>query len=1040
MKFYANRALPVKLKNLLLFLPIFLLCLQVAAQEAVQIRGTISDKLNKPLEGVTVTEKGTNNSTVTNQQGVFELRMSNNGILTLSSTGFVAQEMPVSGRTSFLITMETYTGNLDEVVVVGYGTQRRADLTGSVSTIKSKDLENRTVINPLDAISAKVPGLSISNNSGRPGGSMRVAIRGRASIGAGTSPLYVIDGIQGANVEMLDPNEIESIDVLKDASATSIYGVSGSNGVILITTKKAKAGQRNINYNGNVGVGKMARKMDMLDSKGYMEWFKRAWEYDPKRGTAPNMFTYYPELFKADGTPIYNTDWQDEATQTAISNRHHLGITSGTENSKTGIFLGYQNEQGILLNTFQKKYSARFNSEVKVKSWLNIGGSVGFNSIRQNRVDDYQVGTINITRSMVDMLPILPIKYPDGKWGRLSDFGFNFNPDGTPFKAPIFDGENAVRLANELKVDFRTNQVLVNAFADVMLMKGLVWRTTFSAQLFDNKRSSYSGRELLSLGFPAGGWADVQASKLSYNQLESFLNYDQSFSDKHRVSAVLGSTWAETKNEAVGVVARDFPTDFFGYTNLGAARDRLSSSSNFSDFRLNSYFVRGNYTFNNKYLLTATARLDGSSKFGAGNKYAAFPSAGLGWIVSNEDFLSRSKFISFLKFRASYGKTGNSGINPFTSLGTLANASGVLNDAQIVGLGMGRIPNSELRWEQTAQANVGLDLRVLDDRLGLTVDVYNKKTNDLLLNKPVSIVSGFTSVSDNIGSVRNKGVEVSLSADVIRTNELNWNIAANVSANRNKILKLGANNEDIFPGPNFLGQTNILQVGKPVGNFWGIQRAGVWSDKEEVEAAKYNKKPGDIKRLDVNGDYKINSADAMVLGNMYPDYEMNISTALSFKQWELNVEVQIVQGNEILQTSTFTLEDRQWYANSRGTLLKDAWTPTNQNTMVPAVRFGHTDPRGTDLTFFMDGHWVQDGSFIRGRNLSLAYNLPSKAINKIGVKNLRVYGNVQNFFLITDYNGFDPEVESFPGTFAQGIEFNPYPRPRTFTFGVNLNF
>jgi hypothetical protein len=320
------------------------------------------------------------------------------------------------------------------------------------------------------------------------------------------------------------------------------------------------------------------------------------------------------------------------------------------------------------------------------------------------------------------------------------------------------------------------------------------------------------------------------------------------------------------------------------------------------------------------------------------------------------------------------------------------------------------------------------------------VDVYNKKTNDLLLNKPVSIVSGFTSVTDNIGSIRNKGVEVSLSADVIRSKNLNWNISGNISANRNEVLKLGVNNEDINPGPNFLSQITILQVGKPIGNFWGIQRAGVWSDKEAAEAALYGKKPGDIKRLDLNKDSVINGKDLMVLGNMFPKYEMNLSTAFNFKQWELNIELQIVQGNDIVKHSTFTLEDRQWYANSVGTLLKDAWTPTNQNTMVPAVRFAHEDHGGTDLSGYLDGHWIQDGSFIRGRNLSLAYNLPTKAFGKVGLKNLRIYGNVQNFFLITKYTGFDPEVESFPGTFAQGIEFNAYPRPRTFTFGVNLNF
>ncbi len=1036
-----RQPLPLKTCGFIFCISMLLFCIAANsyAQGGEGIHGTITDAANKPLPGVTVGIKGTNSFVLSDEGGHYRINAKAGSTLEFSYVGMGKKEIEVGKENQIDIGLVPTSNSLGEVVVLGYGTQKRADVTGSVSSIKSADLADRITSNPLEALEGKVSGLSIFNNSGRPGGDIRINLRGFNSITASNSPLFVIDGIVGANFEMLNPGDIESIDVLKDASSTAIYGSRGSNGVIIVTTKRAKVGDFGITYNGNISVNKIARKMDMLDSKGYMEWFKRGWEYDPKRGALPDFHADYPDLFGADGNPIYNTDWQDAATRTSISNRHFISLTQGTAKSKSGLYAGYQDDEGILLKTSYKKFSARYNTELNLRSWLTVGGDIGYNQTKSNQLDGFAVGGMNATRLMIEMLPIFPINYPNGNWSRLNDFGYNFNPDGTHYKGSIYPADNPVRQLNQMVNLFTNDQLLIDFYTSIKLAKGLTFKTTYSSQIFSQRNNLYIGKDVQGIG-PLGGSGSVGSLRNKYWQTENYLTYDRFIATNHHLNIVLGTSWMSTSQENATASSTNYSTDYYQFNNLGAGSVRGTPQSNYFDYKLNSYYGRANYAYMSKYLLTLTGRYDGSSKFGNSTKYAFFPSGALGWVMSKEKFLEGIDFISFLKLRGSYGITGNSEINPYSSLGNIGTATLSFNDQLAIGALPASIPNPNLKWEQTAQTDIGFDLEVLNNRLSLTVDYYKKKTTNLLLNVPISTVTGYTSVTTNIGSLQNTGIELMLRGAIVKNENFDWNLGILYSKNVNKILTLGATNADIFPGPNFLGQTNILQVGKPIGNFWGFKRTGTWSEKDAAEAALYGKKPGDIKRLDVNGDHVFDNSDAMVLGNMFPKYDMTFTTSVRYKSWNLTANVQVRQGNKVMNVTSLTIEDRQYYANSYGTILKDAWTPENQNTMVPSLRFSHVDPWGTDLPFFMDSRWVEDGSFIRGQSINLSYTLPKTTSKLIGLSNLMIYGNVQNFFLISAYREFDPEVSTFGGSFAQGVEFYGSPRPRTFSLGINANF
>lgn len=1004
---------------LLAFLPVILRAQQPSGPPQ-EITGTVRDTANNRLALVNVVEIGTHNATITDREGNFKIKAQRNATLVFSMMGYTPRQIKVDGQTVIMVSLVSNVQSLGDVVVIGYGTQRKVDVTGSVGSINSLTIKERPSPNALGALSGRVPGLSITNNSGRPG-DYRISIRGFNSINASNNPLFVVDGVIGVDYSTINPNDIETIDVLKDASSTAIYGARGSGGVIIITTRRGLDGKASANYNFTGGYNTLPREIPLLNSTQYQAMEKAAYAYVPGR-PYPNFATLEPDLYKPDGTPRYNTNWQKEVYKPTFSQNHNLSVTGGNKDLRYSMNYGYQDDEALLLLTYNKKYSARINLDAKVNDWLSTGLNLA-GTYFVERIQDDGVGGLTATREVMEAFPMIPVKLPNGSWG------------GNYMHLASEGADNPV---NILRTRYNMNNrtiVLGNTYFNIHLSHDLDFRTSMSAQINTNKNNNASSGSAIQRGLYQNISAGVNADKAVYWQSSSYFTYKKVLNEVHSFNAVLGAEWAKTNYESVGAFASKFDGDFYLWNNLGAATAPPNPpSSNAYDWQINSYFARLIYSFKNKYLFTGTGRYDGSSKFGANHKYAFFPSAALAWRVSEEDFLKGNKVISNLKLRATYGSTGNSEIGQYQSISSLASNTAIFNGTRAGGEVQGSIPNPDLKWEKTNQADFGVDLGLFNDRINITADVYNKVTKDLLLYAPVPSSSGYDNVLKNIGSVRNRGFELGLNTSNL-IGKFKWNTILNLSVNRNKILALGTHNEDIFPGPGFLDQTNILRVGEQVGTFFGLVREGVWGTKEAAKAAQYNAKPGDLKEKDLNGDGKIDGKDRTVLGHAYPKYEMEFINRFSYKNFDLVIDLQVSRGNSVLNLGYATSEDRQILANSYATVL-NAWTTDNQNTNIAQVRLNADGP-----SLRQDSHYLEDGSFIRGKNISLAYNLPSEISRKLHLNSLRLFAGIQNAFLITKYKyGYDPEVSTYSQPFAYGIEFYALPKARTFNAGVNVIF
>lgn len=996
------------------------------------ITGKVTDRINGAgIAGVNITLQGTTQGTVTDANGNFGINGTGAAdTLVFSSVGYATQIIAVGNRSVINIALEASAQDLNQIVVVGYGTQEKKDVTGAVGSIESKKIAERPTINVLEGLAGRVAGLNIHNASGRPGGRVRVNIRGLSSINASTEPLYVIDGMIGADINLIDPNDIESIDVLKDASATAIYGSRGANGVILVTTKGAKKGVTRTEYRGIVGVSTLSRKVDVLNATEFMEMRKRLYADIIMLNPAEqaNLVDYgadYPQYFNADGSPKFNTDWQDEATRPAISHRHYLSFSGGGEKFSGGVSLGLQDEQGIILTTFQKKMTARIFGDIKPKEWLTIGASVNYGGVNQNRLDEIGVGATSVGRHMVELPPFLPVRNTDGTYTKMNDV---VRKNGA---WDIYHGINVVALLEqEMNYRYLDHQFLGNLYADIKFSKSLSVRTTYARKLKLSNFRTYRTRDYDQ--FENLNAANLGNTTFDNWQVENFITYNKAFGE-HEVTAVGGASWL--KDEALGfnAFASNFADEYYSYYNLSLGRNPPGVGSNYTASKLNSYYARVNYAFMDKYLLTATGRYDGSSRFGPDNQYAFFPSAAIGWRISEENFLKGSRLITDLKLRVSYGVSGNSSIGDYNHLGQPFNQTVIFNDARTIGISQGTVPNSNLRWEKVNETNIGFDLSLLD-RISLSANFYNRKTSDLLFNKPIAVLTGYSSVLSNIGSVQNRGVEVTLNTQNIRRNTFNWSSGFVFAANKNKILALGQNNEDVFLYTTGWGKTQVMRVGEEIGAFWGYTRVGIWGTAEAAEAALYNRIPGDIKLLDVNGDKRYSDdEDAGIIGSPFPDFDLTVNNTFTYKNWSLAVDIRMIQGAEIADASMFLIGDRNQYGNTYTKFYRQAWTPQNQNTMQPRVR-ANSEAFGA-----FDSRHIFDGSFIRGQNLALTYRLPQGLIDRWNMGGISVFLNLQNFFLIDTYHGFDPEVSAYGGQFSQGIDLYSYPKSKIANLGINLS-
>lgn len=1005
--------------------------LQYAIKQSTQfeVRGRVTDGQGQSLPGVSVVLKGTSIGVSTDPTGTYTLTLPDgNGTLVFSYIGFANQEVPVNNRSEVNVSLLPDTKALGEVVVVGYGTQERKDVTGAVANVQAEQLLDRQPVTVTQALQGRVAGVDVYTNTARPGAQSRVRIRGINSINTNVDPLYVVDGVIGVSPDALDPNNIESIDVLKDASSTAIYGARGANGVIIVTTKRGLEGKTLVSYNTFGSYSVPASSVPNLNAQQYMEIYNRAYDnaekYDPAGFAAGKYIRNdpknFPDLFDANGNPLYDTNWEKEIYGPAFAHNHHLSVQGGANKTQYSVSMGFIDQDGIMRNSGFRRYNAKFTLDNQVRDWLRIGGTItGLKSV-QNEVDDAS-GALNVPRMVSEALPILPIKYPDGRWARNSDW------------PGMEGGENPVRLTEERERINNRNELLGDIYTAINFTPDLEFRSSFGFNLINYKNNYYSGRDVNGFSANQRGQASISMGTASYWQSENYFTYNKQLFENHRLTALLGLSWQERIDENMSASTQGFIDDFWGWHNLGVGTVRSGISSGDSRWAMNSYFGRLNYNIADKYMFTVTGRYDGSSKFGTNNKYAFFPSVGAAWRISEEGFFTSSA-ITNLKLRGSAGSTGNSEIASFSSLQFLGTENVLLNGDRQTGIFRSSFGNPDLKWEVTNQYDIGLDVGLFNNRVELMADVYYKKTTDLLLNAPIPWSSGLQSVTQNIGAVENKGIELMLNTVNVSTGDFTWSSMVNWSSNRNKILRLGVNDDDIFPGPWFLGQTNILRVGESIGSLWGYKRLGTWGTDEADEAAKFNRLPGDLKWADLNNDGKLDGQDESIIGRAYPKWTMNISNTLRYRSFDFTFDIRFVQGVNVVNATKHSVEDRQGIASGLASIM-NAWRPDNQNTYIAEVRHYNA---GYDT--HMDDWWMEDGSFIRGQNFMLGYNLPAATAQSIRLQGLRVYVSSQNLFLVSDYTGYDPEATTFGGQLTQNIEFFQYPKPRTFNVGLNVSF
>lgn len=1002
----------------------------MVVQQSKTITGVVSDEFG-PVAGANVIVKGTTNGTMTDMNGQFTLSdVPVGAVLQVSFIGYLTQEIKIENQSTVNVILKEDSQALDEVVVVGYGTMRKSDVTGSIGVAKGDELTKNQNFSALDNLRGKVSGVNIFSNSSQPGAySNRVIIRGMATINASSSPLYVVDGVVMENFDLVNPNDIESMEVLKDASAAAIYGARGANGVIMVTTKRGKKNGEGtqVSYQGSVSASHIARKMDVMNAQEWCDAFMIGLENENKwqgKNWSLNRADWFTDrdFFDANGNPLYDTNWQDEATRTAISHNHQINIQQGGKNSSMGAFLNYTDQQGIMNNTYNKRLNAKLAYDANPTKWLSTAVNILVNHT-WGRYTPEDGGGQEARRTMIEMVPFMPVKDKNGNYttSSSSTMGDTFG----------FEGMSNPVMILELQKRMRYNtQVFGNAAFTFHLMDGLDLKTQIGLDHHNQTYRGYSSIDLNNISMP-NGWAEYQNWNTLYWQEETYLTYNKVIND-HRINAMAGLSWQERTERWNKSRTEGFSDDFFEDNNMSVGTTPSSPESSWDRWAMNSYFLRLAYTYKDRYSATVTGRVDGSSKFGENNKYAFFPSAGLAWNISQEDFLKDNKTISNLKIHTSYGLTGNSEISTYQSLARVSSGTLLLNDVRAPYSYISSMSNPDLKWEKTGQFDVGVNLGLFRDRLSFDVAYYNKKTTDLLLDCPLPHATGYTSVFKNIGSVRNSGLDIMVTAYPVQTNDFSWSSTVNLNYNKNKILHLGDNDEDIEMNSWVGGSESILRVGENMSSFYGYRRYGVYTEEDYNNKLCEKNQVGRAKR----------SETKEIIGKGMPDWTGSWVNNFSYKNFDLTLDLQFVWGVQTMQQFYHSTYDRFGITNGLTDILYDAYNGTNPGTMQQMIYLSNSGHAGQDTT--VDSQWIANGSYLRCNMLQFGYTFTPNMIKSIGLSALRLYASANNLFLITasDFKGYDPESTSQGDSnkFGQNMTFFSYPRARTFTFGVNVTF
>ena len=1003
--------------------------------KAIPISGRITDAAGNPIVGVSVIEKGTTNGTTSADDGGFSINVKdNNAVLVITIVGYISQEVNVNGRTDFNIILTQAETSLDDVVVIGYGSVRRRDLVGSVGSIKGDELQKATTATFQDALQGRIAGVQVMSADGAPGGGVQIKIRGGSTLTAGNQPLYVIDGFPISPVLGVDynpmgdinPSDITSVEILKDASATAIYGAEGANGVILITTKKGRLNSKPVTeFSTYYGRTQPLKPLRILNGQEYIDYKIQALTQTPDQRAA------IPGWQQKDPSEAEN--WMDHILQNGSMYNADLGVRGGSNSTTYSANLNYYNENGIIKRSNYRRYSGRMNLEQGIGDRLKLGFKFFYSNTEQNGFMQEYTREASLFKTALMMSPFsLGVPIP----GISTDiFGANAEQN--------YLDNNLDAVINQTTKNRVSERVQPTISVQYKILKDLTFDFMYG---IDRLKLDYGlfYPSTTRQGFPTGRAQLVNGSINSWYQ-NSRLNYNRIFNRKHNLNALFVYETKGSRDYSYNQQASGFATEVLGVGNFQLANSLAKPITIDNRENYISYIGRLNYSFDEKYLVNASIRRDGSSKFGTNNKWANFPALGLAWRIDRENFMDGIDLISALKIRYGWGVTGNSQIPPYSSLASYVGDLSVFGGNFVSNLVPGNISNENLKWETTTQHNIGLDLGLLKDRINLVVDMYEKNTEDLLLSVQLPTTSGFTTAIKNVGSIRNRGLEITLNTANIRRNDFRWNTDFNISFNRSKILKLGDAARQLYTYPVANGvQNNImLKEGYPLGVFYGYLGDGVYNTLTEIANSPVNRVInvtgnqllGQMKFVDVNGDGFVDALDRVPIAYTEPKFIAGLVNNFFYKNFDFAIVLRGVYGNDVVNANMGDLAELGLATNNLKINIDNMWTPeTPMNNYVGVTK----NTRRSS----MHSEYVEDGSFLRCDRISLGYTLPARSLEKIHLRNLKVYFNVRNAFLITRYSWYDPEINAgnnISMKLAPGMDLGGYPRTRQFQLGINAS-
>lgn len=1050
---------------------LFVLFSMTVAMAQVLVKGTVIDKTGESVIGASIQVKGTTQGTITDIDGKFSLGVPDKkSVIVISFIGYATKELQVDPSKPMSIVLEEDTKVLDEVVVVGYQEVRKKDLTGSVAKADMNELLNTPVGSFDQTLGGRIAGVIVSSGEGTPGGTMNIVIRGNNSLTQDNSPLYVIDGFpveDAAIASTINPSDIESLDILKDASATAIYGARGANGVVIITTKKGKVGKAQITYDGSVTMQHVTRTIPMMDAYEFVKLQAETYPASIANSTGGYLMEYQGKQWTLeDYRDIFQYDWQDEILRTALQHNHNIRITGGTEGVRYNASVSYYNQDGILLNSGYERFQARANTVVK-RDKLDISLTTNYSRSIQTGSTPSETSYSGMNNLFYSVWGYRPVTYPNKSMESLlndvmdeaidSSNDYRFNP---------------IRSLKEEYRKYYINNLQMNGYVSYEFIKGLKLKVS-GGYTYDARKNDQFNNSNTRYGGPTS--TDKVNAQIIRNERLTWLNentltYQTNIKKKHFFNSLIGITFQNSDYEYYSLKSTHIPNESLGMA--GMADGTLSSSSSLkSSWAMMSYLARLNYNYKSKYYATASFRADGSSKFSKKHRYGYFPSGSLAWNFMEEEFMAPiKKVVGAGKLRVSWGLTGNNRIGEYDYYALLqmlkekqgdyisngSIPSGVYpfdNDMSSVGMVPVSLPNEDLKWETTEQWNVGLDLSFFDERLNFTADVYRKTTRDLLLEASLPLVSGYYSATKNIGKVRNDGLELSLSTVNIKTKDFTWTSDFNIAFNKNEVLELAENQLSLTTAAKFDQNYNsqpsyIAKVGLPMGMMYGYLYEGTYKYDDFIKSgnsytlkdnvpyfsSEANTQPGMPKYKDINGDGVIDSNDRTIIGRGLPIHTGGFTNSFAYKGFDLSIFFQWSYGNDIMNANRLFFENAGGKKDlNQFASYANRWTPDNPDSDIPAA----TKSASNNV---ISSRIIEDGSYLRLKTVTLGYTFPKTLIAKAKLSNARVYLAAQNLWTWTSYSGYDPEVSIRNSALTPGLDFSSYPRAFTLSFGVNLGF